>query len=217
MNQRIDLVIILDRSGSMDHGREDHEGGLRSFVKDQQSLAGDVHLTFIQFDSHNPHEVIYQGEPIANVKEDRLALIPRGGTPLLDAVGEAFTSLKGKISDQAIVMIITDGQENSSHKWTKNLVTSLLQEREKAGWKILYLGANIDAFHEAGTIGIGPAMASNYSNIRNMYAVAQQNTQQTISNNLSGASWASSSMTFTEEQRRFMNQKETDTNQKRSS
>lgn len=161
-----EFVVILDRSGSMQSAKSDHEGGLRSFVNDQKELSGDIRFTLIQFDCSDPCEIIYDGVPIGDVKE--ISLVPRGGTPLLDAIGKATAHvegrLKGRSPDQVIVMVITDGQENSSHEWTRERVKARIADLERTGWKFLYLGANVDAFSEAGVLGITRGAAMNYAN-----------------------------------------------------
>lgn len=161
-----EIVVILDRSGSMQTCRSDHEGGLQSFVRDQKELPGDVRFTLIQFDSGAPCEVVYDGVPIADVKD--IVLTPRGGTPLLDAVGMSLAHVEKRIGsakpDQVLVMIVTDGQENASHEWTRARVQARIAELEKGTWKFLYLGANTDAFAEAGALGVQQSSASNFSN-----------------------------------------------------
>ena len=89
MTDRTDLLILLDRSGSMQAGRADHEGGLRSFVRDAARLAGDVRLTFVRFDSRDPCEVVFEARPVAEVKDDELTLVPVG-----IEIGRAATDLR---------------------------------------------------------------------------------------------------------------------------
>jgi hypothetical protein len=163
----IDILIVLDRSGSMESGRSDHEGGLNSFVEDQRSLDGDVRLTFVQFDGHNPFELVYDRIPLADV--GRIHLIPRGSTPLFEAIGRAASHLETKQrtepSELTIAMIITDGQNTDYHaEWTKDLVRAKVKNLEAAGWKLLFLGASIDAFAEGGSLGIGASHVANFSN-----------------------------------------------------
>src|SRR5512139_200671 len=148
-----ELVILLDRSGSMQTGRSDHEGGLRSFIKDQRGLPGDVRLTFVRFDSADPFELIYDGQPLMGVDEYKLELLPRGGTPLLAAIMKTIAHVKERLGksdqtpDQVLFMIITDGEENSSgREYSRENVKKAIAECEKSGWKVLYLGANVDAF-----------------------------------------------------------------------
>ena len=176
-----EIVVILDRSGSMQQGRDDHEGGLQSFVQDQETLPGDVRLTLIQFDTVDPCEILYDGVPIAEVKDIRL--IPRGGTPLLDAVGLAIAHvaerLKDASPDQVVVMIITDGQENASREYKRDQIQKMIAEYESRGWKFLYLGADVDAFEEAQGLAIGGAAALHYhkspQGIHNAYLATSAN------------------------------------------
>src|SRR4051812_47875829 len=108
----LDILVILDRSGSMESAKADHIGGLRSFVADQRALGGDVRLTLTQFDTVNPCEILYDRTPLEQVGP--IELIPRGGTPLLDAVGLALAHLKAQQltapAAQTIVMVVTDGE-----------------------------------------------------------------------------------------------------------
>lgn len=173
-----EFLIILDRSGSMQVAADDHEGGLNSFIKDQQRLEGDVRITLIQFDDTDPCEVVMDGIPAE--KAEKVRLIPRGGTPLLDAVGKGVAHFSKRLEslekkpDIIVVMIITDGQENQSREWTKARIKSLVEQKEKEGWKFLFLGANMDAFHEAGAYGLANqgtmTFANNQSGTQGLYA-----------------------------------------------
>lgn len=178
-----EIVVLLDRSGSMQSAKDDHEGGLRSFVEDQKRLDGDVRFTLIQFDTANACEVVYNGAPIADVSD--LELIPRGGTPLLDAVGLSIAHvaerLKGTAPDQVVVMVITDGHENSSREYTRAQIQSMIREyEEQHGWKFLYLGADVDAFDEAQGLAINTAdamkMRQSKAGIAASYAAFSENT-----------------------------------------
>lgn len=162
----LDVLVILDRSGSMQSAQADHEGGLRSFVQDQKDLTEPTNLTLIQFDSAEPCQIIYDRAPIADVRVEDIRLIPRGGTPLLDAVGKAVAHMESHKPDHVVCLIITDGEENESHEWTREQVKQRVEALTKAGWNFLYLGANVDAFHEARGLGVSPAMAMSFANRR---------------------------------------------------
>ncbi len=167
MRDYTEIVVVLDRSGSMESAKSDHLGGLRSFVNDQKDLEGDVHFTLIQFDTEDPCEILYDGVPIAEVGE--LSLIPRGATPLLDAIGRAIAHVERRLAekkpDQIVVMVITDGEENSSCEFTKATIKAKIENCEKRAWKFIYLGANVDAFHEAGMLGFSQAVTMAYRNV----------------------------------------------------
>ena len=163
-----DLVVVLDRSGSMEHGRADHEGGLRSFIRDQRRLAGSVRLTFVLFDSYEPFELVYDRVPLDAVDETRINLVPRGGTPLLEAVSRTLAHMDTRMAEESahpiIVMVITDGQENASGPaYSRSALKTMIKAQQAVGWVLLYLGANVDEFAEAGGLGIGSANALGYA------------------------------------------------------
>jgi len=206
----------------MEQRRADHEGGLRAFIRDQKALVGDVRLTFVQFDDRNSFELIHDGTPLGQVDESAIELIPRGGTPLLDAVGQTLTHVTKRIDeadlkpDLVVVFIITDGQENASRKWTRERVKQAIAEREQAGWKILYLGANVDAFAEAGHLGIGAPSALSYAptvhGTAQMYSMLATNLTSTRTAWQTGStpSAAYENLTWTMEQRGAANPSTTD-------
>lgn len=173
-------VGIIDRTGSMHTIRADTEGGFNQFVQDQKKLPGRATLSLYQFDSYPAEgsggqyvtqvETVADFLPLADVR--RYKLSPRGNTPLLDAVGAVVTETGAKLAamaedkrpGQVIVIIATDGGENCSHEWTKDTVKALTtQQQEDYGWKFTYIGANQDAFAEAGGIGIPMAASMGYT------------------------------------------------------
>ncbi len=205
-----DIIILLDRSGSMQQRRDDHEGGLRSFVKDSRNLPGDPRLSFILFDrivsSPDPCEFVLDRVPMVDVDEAKLKLTPRGDTPLLDAVGTVLTRYE-ELGSGTILMIITDGQENSSKVWKKDAIQALIKKREERGWKVLYLGANVDEFHEARSLGVNPSTALGTDNtpqgLRNSYESLCANVSSAYSARSAGTSVAQAmeNLDFTQEQR----------------
>jgi hypothetical protein len=60
------------------------------------------------------------------------------------------------------VVILTDGYENGSRQYTKAHIKDLIEAKTKEGWTFVYLGANQDAFAEAGDLGISQNCTMNY-------------------------------------------------------
>ena len=153
----MDRVFILDRSGSMESCRDDTIGGFNTFLNDQKTLGGT--MTLVQFD-HEYNEV-YKKKDIKDVVPLTAATFqPRGSTALLDAIGKTIKNWDADTKPS--VVILTDGQENASHVFTKVHIKDLIEQKTKEGWTFAYLGANQDAFAEAGSIGISPQCTTNY-------------------------------------------------------
>ena len=153
----MDRVFILDRSGSMETCRDDTIGGFNAFLREQQ--AGGGTLTLVLFD--HEYQVVYGNKPITDCPPlTAQTFVPRGSTALLDAIGRAIKAVPA--GTQPTVVILTDGQENASQQYTKAHIKDLIEEKTKAGWTFVYLGANQDAFAEAGTLGIRSECTVNY-------------------------------------------------------
>jgi uncharacterized protein YegL len=152
------IVIIMDRSGSMASCRRDTEQGLQGFLADQfhEFPTGTI-ASLYQFDTE--YEPVYENVDIADVP--LYELTPRGGTALLDAIGRTINAVKAKwkpvAKDQrpdVIVVIVTDGHENSSKEFNAETIKEKIEKRTAKGWTFIYLGANQDAITVAASYGI---------------------------------------------------------------
>ena len=153
---QIDRVFILDRSGSMETCRDDTIGGFNAFVREQREFGGT--LTLVLFD--HEYQVVYKNKPMSEVEPLTTdTFVPRGSTALLDAIGR---TIKEMACTKPTVVILTDGHENCSREYTKAHIKDLVSQCTKDGWTFVYLGANQDAFAEAGSLGIAPACTVNY-------------------------------------------------------
>ena len=172
------LIFLLDRSGSMESCWDDTIGGFNSFVTDQKALGGK--LTLVQFD--HEYYVAYENIDLKNVAPlTRETFKPRGSTALLDAIGKAIKST----SEVSTLIILTDGDENASREYTKAHVKDLIEQKTKEAWTVMYLGANQDAFAEAGSMGIHAGNTVSYDTARtpDMFARLSQTISSQASNN----------------------------------
>lgn len=160
-----EILCILDRSGSMASIKNDTIGGFNSFLKDQKEVEGNAKITLIQFDG--AYEIVYQGVDIKEAPElNSNVFVPRGSTALLDAIGKTLTEQKARIqkeawADKVIVVILTDGEENSSTTYNFDTIKTLTQSAQNDEWSFIYLGANQDAFSVASSFGIDTKSALN--------------------------------------------------------
>lgn len=165
------MCVILDRSGSMGGRESDVIGGVNKFLEEQRKLNQPASIAFVRFDEAAGGNSIERFRPMGDLKQcEDLKLSeysPRGGTPLLDAVGRTLTEMdedwKREAPEQALVVIVTDGHENASREYTRQKIKEMVDARQKSGkWMFIYLGADVDAFTEASSLGIHAANSAGY-------------------------------------------------------
>lgn len=157
------ITVLLDRSGSMASIADDVIGGFNSFISGQKEVGGEATVTLVQFDSAQPYEVLCNMAPIGEVRPLTSAtFIPRGGTPLLDAMGRAIGDLQGALAamdttdrpEKVVMVFVTDGQENASREFTRAAITTMIEERQSSGWEIVFMSADLSAINEAGDLHV---------------------------------------------------------------
>jgi uncharacterized protein YegL len=159
----VHLYVLLDRSGSMAAMAEQVVAGFNRLLVEQQADGHDARLTLVQFDDQEPHEVVLAAMPIAEIVPLRARdFEPRGMTPLLDATGAvigraarrvAELAAAGERPERPLIVTITDGEENDSREYTRRQIVELVRAKEAEGWTFAFLGAGLDAYGEADSMG----------------------------------------------------------------
>lgn len=166
-----EIIVVLDRSGSMGTIWSDSIGGLKHFVKEQQKVEGECNFTWVAFDDR--YKKVIDAKPIEDVGDlDDYNIAPRNRTALLDALGKTIneTGARLKALDEAdrpskvIFLIITDGLENASREFTHQQIREMIQTQEKTySWDFLYQGANQDAFTVGRNLGLRTSAVMDYA------------------------------------------------------
>jgi hypothetical protein len=163
MTGRSHITVILDRTGSMEGIREDVVGGFNAFLAAQQATPNPATFTLVQFDSQEPFEVLHAAVDIAAVPALTLEqYVPRASTPLYDAMGRGILELEASLAktpdperpDKVIFVLVTDGQENASREFDRERVTRLIEAKKSLGWDFVFLSADLEAFTDAGRMGV---------------------------------------------------------------
>ncbi len=153
------IYLVIDRSGSMAQTIDDTIGGINTFLQTQRDLkdAGECKITIVLFD----HEYIFYCTEV-NVQDvknlDRFTYVPRGQTALHDAIGRTITHAASRTyesTDKIVVVVLTDGLENSSREFNGKTVSELIKKYDALdNWSFVYLAANQDAIVAASQYNI---------------------------------------------------------------
>jgi uncharacterized protein with von Willebrand factor type A (vWA) domain len=147
--------ILLDRTGSMQSIWAEALGSVNAYVK---ALAeGDAFATLAVFDAHEglQFDVLRAGVPVQTWKDVTDAeATPRGMTPLYDAIGRLIARAESEAPEKAVLVIMTDGEENASRETKKDDVKAALDRIEKKGWQVVFLGAEFAKFNDADAVGL---------------------------------------------------------------
>ncbi len=155
--QNLDIVFLLDRSGSMSGSELDVIGGYNSYLKNEKNK--DALVTTVLFDDQ--YELLTDRIKLTKVEElTSKDYYVRGSTALLDAIGKTINYLDQKKAHKVMFVITTDGFENASREYSKSKIKSMIESHKD--WEFMYIGADIDSYSEGSSIGIKANNISNY-------------------------------------------------------
>ena len=158
--------ILLDRTGSMASIWEEALGSVNAYAEslftpedgappgadDRITLAVFDHQAGLQFDVLRKAASAGDWKPVTSQEAS-----PRGMTPLFDAIARMVALAEADNPQKAILVVMTDGEENASREVTKEGVKAFLGRVEAKGWEVVFLGAEFAKFSDADAIGIAEA------------------------------------------------------------
>ncbi len=170
-----EIVVILDRSGSMQTIEDDAIGGFNAFMESQKKVEGECTVTLAQFD--DVYEVVYDNIPLNEVPNLTSATFkPRGMTAMYDAIGRTINKISSRQDvpcpvcnkygekTKVIFAILTDGMENASREFDQAKINKMIShQRDTHEWEFIFLAANQDAFATGGQLGIKAGDTFNFA------------------------------------------------------
>lgn len=161
--------VLLDASGSMGSVRDATIDGYNEYVNSLKKDGGKYKFSLTTFDSDMQGRLrlneVHKSMYVDDVPElTRETYVPEGGTPLHDAFVTVLKKTSNRKDEKHLFVVLTDGAENSSSKYTAKDMKELKEQFEKEGnWTFVYLGANQDAFQTSSAYGFSTSNTSNFN------------------------------------------------------
>lgn len=168
-------LLIVDSSQSMGILSSSTISGVNEQIESIKQLEKEYpdqkyNMDFIHFNSKVTIE--YTNKPASSLEKINESNYKCSGmTALLDAIGIGVKNLNEKIGEKvaagdaaAVVVIITDGQENASREYDGLKIKSMIEELQGTDrWTFTFVGANIDTISTARNYGINTNNVMNFS------------------------------------------------------
>lgn len=197
-----EIVLIVDRSGSMSSCLSDAEGGVNHFIT-ENGKNPDGCFSLVDFDTE--YRRVQWGMPLKDIQSYKLE--PRGGTALYDAIGKTITDLGDRLKNmpeprpsKVIVAVMTDGEENSSKEYTFKKIRGMIDhQRDVYKWQFVFMSSDLKAAQVgAGLVGRGFAAGMSVNNTAQAYDTLTANVASYRSTGLAD------NLTFTDDQRKTL-------------
>jgi hypothetical protein len=161
------VLMVTDMSGSMAGNAVAVRSGFNEYVAALAADKSKMKFKVTAYTFNTEMEALAeQLDPAQVPVMDHDNYHPEGMTALLDSVAFAVMGLEDSVTlkkrDKVLVVIQTDGQENSSKEWEFNRLAAKLKELEDGGqWGFLYVGAGVDAWANGYRLGIASVLTTN--------------------------------------------------------
>lgn len=134
-NNKFDLIIVLDRSGSMSSIKNETVASLNAQISKFKEECLNSHLegnlSIVTFNEYITWDMV---ETSLNKAQDidSGSYVPAGNTALYDAIGQAILSSAPKLASRKMILVITDGQENQSRFQSRDNIESMLSKLDES-------------------------------------------------------------------------------------
>lgn len=209
-SSRTHVVLVLDETGSMEGVRDATVGALKEWLSGMKTdLPRDTPVSFVRFNSAKIARAI-DNQPLEVVSATEFDdYAPNHMTPLWDAVGQTIAETAPRVigDDGVLFTVMTDGLENASREYSADQVRKQIERYKAAGWKFMFLGADIDAYELSSQIGLAAAETVSMDK-RHMLKAMQVQSMKAASYHSArlkgGAKAAAAETVYTDEERREM-------------
>lgn len=176
--EKTHIIAVIDKSGSMSSVAQEAMMGFNTFLAAQKKLKDKATMNVVLFSGPDQITPLYE-DRILDVKEvEELTsenYRPNGNTALNDAIVQSMVSFKLKENamkpsqqpDKVLVIIVTDGEENSSREYPKSKideVKKLITKRKTENWQFMFICSTEDAALTGEALGVSKGNVFQYTN-----------------------------------------------------
>lgn len=159
MKKKLDVVFILDKSGSMGGSEDFTISSFNEYLAREKKNGYDTFITTILFNSK--FQFLHKRKNVLEVDDlTRKDYVVSDCTALYDAIGNAINFIDRYDTDKVMFVIITDGYENSSREFNKEKIKKMIDKHSK--YEFVYIGADIDSYAAGSSIGIKEKNIANF-------------------------------------------------------
>ena len=157
--EKLDVVFILDKSGSMGGQVENTISSFNEYLEKEKKNKYETNITTVLFS--DKYTVLHDRVSVSKVKPlTNKEYYVEGCTALYDALGNTIHNFETKETEKVIFIIITDGYENASKEYKNEDIKKLIQGHKD--YEFIYVGADIDSYVAGSTIGIRKSNIANF-------------------------------------------------------
>ena len=179
-NNFFKIVIVLDESGSMGGIKDSMRSSINDLIMEQKQVEGrQATFTLVKFNNkvNRVVENIHLND-VRDIRENEYR--PNGTTALYDAIGNTVDWFRNE--KDVLMVIVTDGAENSSKSYKKHDITRMIKDKEtNNNWSYVYLSCDLNTFAQGNNIGL------NESTYASNCVVEQKDYGNFVSQNLNSA------------------------------
>lgn len=163
MKKMLDVVFILDKSGSMSGSEDSTISSFNEYLEKEKKKNYKTRITAILFS--DDYSYLYKGADVSKVSPlTRDDYFVGGCTALYDTIGSSINYIDSCDTDKVLFIIITDGYENASKEFDKEKIRKMIKNH--SNYEFVYIGADIDSYSSGGSIGIKSDNIANFKKDR---------------------------------------------------
>lgn len=188
----------IDASGSMYRVADDVRGGFNQYMATLAADTANEYRVHVALFNTSVEHLAEDALPADVPPLDEYNYVPMDGTALHDAIGRLIID-PAPAGSKVLVVIHTDGKENSSREWRKNTLIRLIESRKAEGWTFVFLGAGVDNWQQGEDLGMFSASTvPSRAGTRGTYAGVGGQTVALASGMIDGEQFANTVRKFSE-------------------